>query len=464
MNALVAILLGESIGFDLSENVYLLVPFLSQPHACVQFFCRCTTRAPAGAEHGPHGKLRAGDLVFLADFSEKTLTGVFEADCSPRMNLEYDAFGGAYPWQVRIRKRNANYPKPSKISLSRAFALMHLEFGARLNLLSRSQLASLLQSAEFAPCVPARYIASKKQTTATVITPPTSGSSSLRKQNFQITSAPPSYRGLQKPASQTNNRVSASEEHPATSLARLKALMSWLHKFTKVILDKNSKHRLRRDSHAESPDWKNMQYNDVHSGVSYIFNQWLFAVHAIGVSENTCNAISNLDSSAAEKQKWSRAGSKSGIKKEIDDPVLLVSFSPLVTEKVRVLFKRTCGPSVLNIPTEALVDEFTRSMAHKLETIENEVKTTQRECLRLNGRLESTHLDIRVFPNEFDNDEVTLQWRTKSSSKANRPAPSQTIYRVCFDKLCKRYYSKNDPNKKLMLTRIFVLLCRYVAA
>ena len=85
---------------------------------------------------------------------------------------------------------------------------------------------------------------------------------------------------------------------------------------------------VRRANHKELPEWNIMQYNDVHSGVSFIFNQWLFSVHAIEATESKYRdgGSSTLDSIVDEAQKWTRARSKGGTKKKLDDPVLRFSY------------------------------------------------------------------------------------------------------------------------------------------
>jgi hypothetical protein len=45
----------------------------------------------------------AGDLAFLLDFDADELIGVFENTTGTADNLEPDAWGGAFPGQVRVR-------------------------------------------------------------------------------------------------------------------------------------------------------------------------------------------------------------------------------------------------------------------------------------------------------------------------------------------------------------------------
>jgi SAM-dependent methyltransferase len=48
-------------------------------------------------------RVRKGDVLFLNNLDTDTVHGVFEALCDGRFNIEPGAFGGQYPYQVRVR-------------------------------------------------------------------------------------------------------------------------------------------------------------------------------------------------------------------------------------------------------------------------------------------------------------------------------------------------------------------------
>ncbi len=54
-----------------------------------------------------------GDILFLYDYSDGILHGVFEAISHSAKDIKPDAWGGAYPWQVRV-KREEKYRPLSK--------------------------------------------------------------------------------------------------------------------------------------------------------------------------------------------------------------------------------------------------------------------------------------------------------------------------------------------------------------
>jgi len=139
---------GKSVFVEKFSRKYFKTPTICIKRYSFAFYSKY--RAPERGKYGPHNQVRAGDLLFLADFSEKTLTGIFTADMTPRLNIEHGAFKGRYPFQVRVKKPS----HVEKLSLTRAFKYMNLEYGARLNLLSRDQLLALLQCVEFESVVP----------------------------------------------------------------------------------------------------------------------------------------------------------------------------------------------------------------------------------------------------------------------------------------------------------------------
>jgi DNA modification methylase len=49
-------------------------------------------------------KIREGDILFLNDLSSNTLLGIFKASSNGELNIEPDAWGGKFPYQVRFNK------------------------------------------------------------------------------------------------------------------------------------------------------------------------------------------------------------------------------------------------------------------------------------------------------------------------------------------------------------------------
>jgi SpoVK/Ycf46/Vps4 family AAA+-type ATPase len=58
------------------------------------------------SEHSPRTQIRTiskGDVVFLLVLDKDELIGVFVAETDPGWNLEHDAWGGKFPYQVRVK-------------------------------------------------------------------------------------------------------------------------------------------------------------------------------------------------------------------------------------------------------------------------------------------------------------------------------------------------------------------------
>ncbi|MDD5288472.1 MAG: hypothetical protein PHY28_05105 [Dehalococcoidales bacterium] len=48
-------------------------------------------------------RIRRGDVLFLNNLDNDTLLGVFVAVSDGKLNIEPDAFGGRYPYQVKVK-------------------------------------------------------------------------------------------------------------------------------------------------------------------------------------------------------------------------------------------------------------------------------------------------------------------------------------------------------------------------
>lgn len=124
------------------------------------FHCNAQTRdeclerglfgCPSGGQYGPHSKAKKGDLLFLADFSAWTVTGIFTAKSDAGLNLEKSAWGGRFPWQIRVNE----FAEFRTVHIDKINEIIGLASGSKLNMLTKDQLMSLVSSKEFGPCVP----------------------------------------------------------------------------------------------------------------------------------------------------------------------------------------------------------------------------------------------------------------------------------------------------------------------
>ena len=107
-------------------------------------------RCPLGGQYGPHSKAKKGDLLFLADFSAWNVTGIFIAKSDAGLNLEKSAWGGRFPWQIRVGEWN----ELRTVHIDKINEIIGLASGSKLNMLTKDQLMQLVSSKEFGPCVP----------------------------------------------------------------------------------------------------------------------------------------------------------------------------------------------------------------------------------------------------------------------------------------------------------------------
>jgi len=124
---------------------------------------------PSGGQYGPHSKAKAGDLLFLADFSAWTVTGIFTAKSDAALNIEKDAWNGRFPWQIRVYEWQPGSSLRT-IHIDRVNEILGLASGSKLNMLTKEQLIKLVSSKEFAPVVPPTLFKMKAAPTAIVAT------------------------------------------------------------------------------------------------------------------------------------------------------------------------------------------------------------------------------------------------------------------------------------------------------
>lgn len=110
----------------------------------------CFIRCPSGGQYGPHSKAKKGDLLFLADFSAWTVTGIFTAKSDAGLNLDKNAWNGRFPWQIKVDTR----AELRTVHIDKVNEIIGLASGSKLNMLTKDQLLQLVTSKEFGPCVP----------------------------------------------------------------------------------------------------------------------------------------------------------------------------------------------------------------------------------------------------------------------------------------------------------------------
>eukprot|EP00551_Chaetoceros_affinis_P013122 CAMPEP_0203685356 /NCGR_PEP_ID=MMETSP0090-20130426/48504_1 /ASSEMBLY_ACC=CAM_ASM_001088 /TAXON_ID=426623 /ORGANISM="Chaetoceros affinis, Strain CCMP159" /LENGTH=1241 /DNA_ID=CAMNT_0050554547 /DNA_START=495 /DNA_END=4220 /DNA_ORIENTATION=- len=133
------------------------------------FHCNSQTRdeclerglfgCPSGGQYGPHSKAKKGDLLFLADFSAWTVTGIFTAKTDAGLNLEKSAWGGRFPWQIKVN----TWSELRTVHIDKINEIIGLASGSKLNMLTKDQLMQLVTSTEFGPNVPDHLFKMKRK-------------------------------------------------------------------------------------------------------------------------------------------------------------------------------------------------------------------------------------------------------------------------------------------------------------
>jgi len=394
---------------------------------------------PSGGKFGVHSKVKRGDILFLADFASRSVLGIFEATCKAEMNIEKNAFGGRFPWQVRVRNINGEGQPPLSVHLDLVNSALGVPHGAKLNGLSTAQLHNLLLTPQFFPLVP-KYLKKNVPPVADnkKITLLHSLSSSVERIDHDFAQIGKSVTNI---ASENKEAV---EEHPAISLQRLHLINTFIEKMTSVVFELNSKHsgfsQDGRFSNNCSTRWPIMPQSLIRNGILNIFNKWLFHSQLYELRESDERSFDS-----------------------ICDPVLAVSSFKLLFVYVVKQFEQTCGNNDLCIPSTLLASCLTTVMFKEIEeivSVTHDLKLfyIKRYGMKYDEALLDTNLGISIFSSE-DNYFVTLSW-TSNKEEIN----SRNIHVTQFRLLCKMYkenMTESDPSGKHMLTRIFVLLVRY---
>ena len=88
-------------------NVWIFESSLTTHHECL-------SRSLFGSSANWPSRVKAGDVCFLYNFTEKMIYGVWFSESDGAPNLEPDAWGGRYRFQVRVKRAGTtmqNFPK-----------------------------------------------------------------------------------------------------------------------------------------------------------------------------------------------------------------------------------------------------------------------------------------------------------------------------------------------------------------
>jgi len=356
---------------------------------------------PSGGQYGPHSKAKKGDLLFLADFSAWTVTGIFTAKSDAGLNYEKNAWNGRFPWQIKVEP----WIDLRTVHIDKVNEIIGLASGSKLNMLTKDQLLSLVTSREFGPCVPPHLFKLKPmpqpQVLKTVLDVPT-----LRGENTSQTmnsTVKPSLgsRGIKynkAPASIGNN-----DEHPATAMHRLKLITSWFDSIANQVLTMNEVYNNKKVSPkkdceknkavlddtiiaaikscaSSGQSWPLMSFSYVRSAVADIFDQWLFFAHA------TENGPGKDNNDNAEKlvNSWTKQGRSSSSNGKAKEDVVLLLRIPGANAYVKSLLHSETGASALAVPDQ-IADVLASRFILDVENISIEVRKTQVSLMKIGG-------------------------------------------------------------------------------
>jgi hypothetical protein len=484
------------------------------------FHCNAQTRdecldrglfgCPSGGQYGPHSKAKAGDLLFLADFSAWTVTGIFTAKCDAALNIEKSAWAGKFPWQIRLNP----WSTLRTVHIDKVNEIIGLASGSKLNMLTKDQLLQLVMSKEFAPCVPPNLYKMKPLVVShppseSIVPPPSSPTRSLQQKSTKPNTAASDEHvkstsstivmGLNsgKKMTRTSNFLSNScyDEHPATAMHRLKLITAWfdtiaseimtmneLYNGKKLSKNDNAREKVTLDDNLmkycrgdKADSWPLMTFSHIRKAVAQLFDQWLFQCHALN-GEEASTLTKNAGNHVSESGSWIRQGKGNG--KIFEDPVLL-SQVPGSMEYIAEILQTTTGLYSLCVPSDSMAKALATKIVNDVADVATEVRKTQTSLIRIGGddylkSIEDKTLGMRLSEANatFYDDDGTkvdkaimrIEWHTKSSISQGRPPQVQKIFKSHFKVLEKYYHevtSQIDPDLSHMLTRIFVLLCRY---
>jgi hypothetical protein len=205
----------------------------------------------------------------LADFSSWTVSGIFTAKCDAGLNLDPSAWGGKFPWQIRINE----WTTLRTVHIDKVNEILGLAAGSKLNMLTKDQLIKLVHSKEFGPCVPSSVYKLKPapvelmsfanalvpQNKEGVSTPPetspkvtaTLSPSDDREIRPVNTSGISNATTRQEPLTNATRpklvqAVNSNDEHPSTAMHRSKLITAWFDTFSGEIVVLNELYNSKR--------------------------------------------------------------------------------------------------------------------------------------------------------------------------------------------------------------------------
>mmetsp|Transcript_1047 Transcript_1047/g.1864 ORF Transcript_1047/g.1864 Transcript_1047/m.1864 type:complete len:1315 (+) Transcript_1047:133-4077(+) len=471
------------------------------------FHCNAHTReeclqrqlfgCPSGGQYGPHSKAKKGDLLFLADFSAWTVTGIFTAQTDAGLNIDKSAWSGRFPWQIKVNP----WDDLRTVHIDKVNEIIGLASGSKLNMLTKDQLVQLVMSKEFGPCVPAHLFKVKRVTDSPLTTTP-STNKSIRLQGTDQPIVRSNDEGNSVVGThgikyaRNSSALSTTDEHPATAMHRLKLIASWFDSLASQILlmnelyndEKPSSRKENKEKTVLDQDvlgaigsckgepWPLMTYTYIRDAVADVFDQWLMYSHActskIGTSDED---VLKIPSTGSWTKQQSRVTAASGKTKE---DVVLITNIPGSKTFVSNLFQSSSGVSAMSVP-KPLAEVLSTKFLSEVEQISLEVRKTQLFLMKIGGEhymksIEDKSLGMKVSVSEaqeqLGSNEIPgrkmmkIEWHTKSSIAQGRPPQVQKIYKTHFDVLQRSYKNQamtEDPELCHFLTRLFVLLCRH---
>jgi hypothetical protein len=415
---------------------------------------------PSGGQYGPHSKAKKGDLLFLADFSAWTVTGIFTAQTDAGLNIDKSAWGGRFPWQIKVNR----WDDLRTVHIDKVNEIIGLASGSKLNMLTKEQLAQLVMSKEFGPCVPAHLFKVKRVSESPLTTAPTSNKNNrVHVTDHTIIRSSDegnSVVGTHGIKYARNSTMSTTtDEHPATAMHRLKLIASWFDSLASQILlmnelyndekpssRKESKEKTVLDQDvlgaigsSKGEPWPLMTYTYIRDAVADIFDQWLIYSHAsVSKTGTSVDDDLKLPNTGSWTKRQSRVNSVSA---KVREDVVLITNIPGSKAFISNLFQASSGMSAMSVP-KLLAEVLSTKFLSEVEQISLEVRKTQLSLMKIGGEnymksIEDKALGMKVSVTEVQNqlgsNEIPgrkimkIEWHTKSSIAQGRPPQVQKV-------------------------------------
>ena len=192
-------------------------------------------------------------MLFLADFSSWTVTGIFTAKCDAGLNLDPSAWGGKFPWQIRINE----WTTLRTVHIDKVNEILGLAAGSKLNMLTKDQLLKLVHSKEFGSCLPSSLFKQipapvEQMSFASAVVPqnkegrpnsPYNEGTSPKMMTTHSLSASGTSISTSKSVNLTNPTkprlvqvMNSNDEHPSTAMHRSKLVTAWLDTYSGEIV------------------------------------------------------------------------------------------------------------------------------------------------------------------------------------------------------------------------------------